>query len=402
MTRTPLRISLAGGGTDLAAFYERDYGAVFSTAIDKYVYVTVKRHSELFYEPIRINYSKTEQVNELAEIENGIARECLRFLEIEPPIYVSVVGDMPASTGLGGSSSFAVGLLHALHALRGERVSAGQLAEEASYIEIDVLKQPIGKQDQYAAAFGGLNFLRFETGRQGHSGTAARACRQTRRVFQPTLLLWTGMQRDASAVFSEQKGNTPAQSCACCGRFASHAEQLRRLVSDGDLDPVVVGAILHESWQRKRELARNITHRSDRPMVRGSVSGRSRRRQTVRRRAAAGFYCCWSVREKREKRAECPSRVDGSRSASGSPRVDGDDAISPIVCRAGRTVPRRFVVVAGPPCAGKSTVARHLSQHRECSASGHGLRSARGSCRCPTSASRTGTLRTMRCILPLS
>jgi D-glycero-alpha-D-manno-heptose-7-phosphate kinase len=258
MTRTPLRISLAGGGTDLASFYDRDYGAVFSTAIDKYVYVTVKRHSELFYEPIRINYSKTEQVNELAEIENGIARECLKFIGIDPPIYVSVVGDMPASTGLGGSSSFAVGLLHALHALRGERVSAGQLAEEASYIEIDVLKQPIGKQDQYAAAFGGLNFLRFESGGRVTVEPQRVPADRFNEFFRSTLLLWTGMQRDSSAVLSEQQGNTQ-RNLGVLREIRSHAEQLRRLVSEGDLDPVVVGAILNESWQRKRVLATNIS-----------------------------------------------------------------------------------------------------------------------------------------------
>ncbi|MGH2587584.1 MAG: GHMP kinase, partial [Dehalococcoidia bacterium] len=161
VTRTPLRVSFAGGGTDLPDFYERDYGAVFSTTITKYVYVTVKPHSEFFYEPIRINYSRTEQVNRVDEIENDIARECLRLLEIEPPIYISTVADLPASSGLGGSSAFAVGLLHALHTYRGERVSPAQLAEEACHIEIDVLKQPIGNQDQYAAAFGGLNYLRF-------------------------------------------------------------------------------------------------------------------------------------------------------------------------------------------------------------------------------------------------
>src|SRR5918995_3919606 len=165
LTRTPLRVSFAGGGTDLAAFYEMsEYGAVLSTAIDKYIYVTVKRHSDVFNEPIRVNYSRSEEVHRVEEIRNNIARECIRFLEIEPPIYISTVGDLPASTGLGGSSSFAVGLLNALHAFRGERTSAGQLAEEACHIEIDVLKQPIGKQDQYAAAFGGLNFFSFKRG----------------------------------------------------------------------------------------------------------------------------------------------------------------------------------------------------------------------------------------------
>ena len=128
VTRTPLRVSFAGGGTDLAGFYEQDYGAVFSTAIDKYIHVTVKRHSELFNEPIRINYSVTEMVDEVGQIQNNIARESLRLLKIDPPIYISTVGDLPASTGLAGSSSFAVGLLQALHAYRGERVSPSQLA----------------------------------------------------------------------------------------------------------------------------------------------------------------------------------------------------------------------------------------------------------------------------------
>src|SRR5579872_1007647 len=134
VTQTPLRVSFAGGGTDLPDFYDVETGAVLSAAVDKYVYVTVKRHSELFNEPIRLNYSRTEQVNTIGEIENNIARECLKFLNIAPPIFISTVADMPASTGMGGSSSFTVGLLHALHTFRDERVSACQLAEEACFI----------------------------------------------------------------------------------------------------------------------------------------------------------------------------------------------------------------------------------------------------------------------------
>src|ERR687892_2367612 len=103
VTRTPLRVSFAGGGTDIAAFYDRDYGAVFSTTINKYIYVTVKTHGEVFNERIRVNYSRSEQINHVDEIQNDIARECLKFLKIEPPIYISTVGDLPASTGLGGS-----------------------------------------------------------------------------------------------------------------------------------------------------------------------------------------------------------------------------------------------------------------------------------------------------------
>src|ERR1051325_11199573 len=206
MTRTPLRVSFAGGGTDLADFYQKDFGAVFSTAINKYIYVTVKRHGPVFNELIRLNYSRSEQVQSLDEIENDIARECLRLLEIDPPIYVSTVADLPASTGLGGSSSFAVGLLNALHAFRGERVSAGQLAEEGCHIEIDVLKQPIGKQDQYAAAFGGLNLFCF-----GRNGVTVHPQHISKRkldaLFESVMMFWTGMQRDASTVLEDQRRN---------------------------------------------------------------------------------------------------------------------------------------------------------------------------------------------------
>src|SRR5215813_8162112 len=195
VTRTPLRVSFAGGGTDLAAFYERGgYGAVLSTAVNKYIYVTVKQHGEVFNERIRLNYSKSERAQRIEDIENNIARECLRFLQVEPPLYISTVGDLPASTGLGGSSSFAVGLLNALHAFRGERVSAGELAEEACHIEIEALKQPIGKQDQYAAAFGGVNFFSFEPDGVVKVEPQRLKNGTLKRLFNCVLMFWTGHQ----------------------------------------------------------------------------------------------------------------------------------------------------------------------------------------------------------------
>jgi D-glycero-alpha-D-manno-heptose-7-phosphate kinase len=258
MTRTPLRVSFAGGGTDLAAFYECDPGAVFSTTIDKYIYVTIKRHGSVFNESIRLNYSKSEQVNRIEEIENDIARESLRFLEVEPPLYISTVADLPASTGLGGSSSFAVGLLNALHAFRGERVSAGQLAEEASYIEIEVLKQPIGKQDQYAAAFGGLNFFSFKPGgvvtvepqRLNNGGLKA--------LFDCILMFWTGHQRDSSSVLAEQKANTPAKMETLL-KMREHAVELQQLSNNGAFSVQTFGRILDEGWRLKRQLSSKIT-----------------------------------------------------------------------------------------------------------------------------------------------
>ncbi len=259
MTRTPLRVSFAGGGTDLADFYEREPGVVLSTAINQYIYVTVKRHGSVFNESIRLNYSKSEQVQSIDQIENDIARECLRLLEIEPPIYVSTVADLPASTGLGGSSSFAVGLLNALHAFRGERVSAGQLAEEACHIEIDVLKQPIGKQDQYAAAFGGLNFFSFKAGGAVTVEPQRLNNGGLKHLFESILMFWTGHQRDSSSVLTEQKANTATKmdSLRC---MRAHAFALQDLCGGPDFSIEKFGAILHQSWQLKRGLSSKITN----------------------------------------------------------------------------------------------------------------------------------------------
>src|SRR3954454_12614223 len=231
VTRTPLRVSLAGGGTDLAEFYERDYGAVLSTAISNYIYVTVKPHSPLFNEAVRVNYSKSEEVDRVDEIENDIARECLKFLDVEPPIYISTVGDHPASSGLGGSSAFAVGLLNALHAYKGERVTPGQLAEEASHVEIELLGEPIGKQDQYAAAFGGVNFFRFNPGGGVTVEPVQSANGSLRTLFDHLVMFWTGHQRDAGVVLSEQQRNTHKKRDSLV-HMRDHAHELRDLMAN--------------------------------------------------------------------------------------------------------------------------------------------------------------------------
>ncbi len=258
VTRTPLRVSFAGGGTDLADFYERDYGAVFSTAIDQFVYVTVKHHSVLNKEPIRVNYSITELVDSIDAIKNNIARECLRLLQIDPPIYISIIGDLPTSTGLAGSSAFAVGLLNALHAYRGERVAPGQLAEEACHIEINVLKEPIGKQDQYAAAFGGLNFFRFNPGGAVSVEHARVGDGFIADLFNHVLMFWTGVQRDARSVLTEQSKNIPAK-LDYLQKIRAHAHQIQSLAEAGKFDSVAFGKILHESWLLKRQLASSIS-----------------------------------------------------------------------------------------------------------------------------------------------
>lgn len=260
VTRTPLRVSFFGGGTDLSEFYRREAGACLSTAINRYVYVTVKRHSDLFFEPIRLNYSISEQVNTIDEIKNNIAREALKFLNIDPPIYISTVGDVPASTGLGGSSAYAVGLLNALHAFKGERVSAGQLADEACHIEIEVLKEPIGKQDQYAAAFGGMNLFTFKPDdgvtvehlAMNHKGPLAG-------LFSSMLMFWTGHQRDTSAVLSEQSKNT-ASKMDQLRKMRDQAHELHKLIANGQIDVPGCGEFLDQAWKLKRGLASLITN----------------------------------------------------------------------------------------------------------------------------------------------
>jgi D-glycero-alpha-D-manno-heptose-7-phosphate kinase len=258
-TMSPLRVSFAGGGTDIASYYANHGGAVVSSAIDQYVYVTVKRHSPLFAENYRLSYSKTEHCEKLDDIENDIARECLRFIHIDPPVFISTAADLPALSGLGSSSSFAVGLLYALHAIKGEEVSAGQLAEEACHIEIDVLKRPIGKQDQYAAAFGGLNHITFE--REGrvqldplwvpNDGIA--------KLFRSSMLFWTGQQREASGILADQVTRI-TQSDADYGRMREMASVCRDQFLSGSEDFTRLAGLLDEGWRIKRGLARGVSN----------------------------------------------------------------------------------------------------------------------------------------------
>jgi len=258
MTCTPLRISFAGGGTDIDEFYLREYGAVLSTAINKYVYVTVKQHGHLFQEQYRLNYAETENVNTLDEIKNDIARECLRLVPVDPPIYISTVGDVPAASGLGSSSSFAVGLLKALHALRGERVSPAQLAQEAVHVEVNILKHPIGKQDQYAAAYGGFNMIRFMTDGSVNLEQHSSMTTNIGEIFSHAQIFWTGITRDSGSVLTEQKQRTN-ENLNSLVALRDQAEDLNRLIRNG-IEIKELGGIMNEGWRLKRDLASKITN----------------------------------------------------------------------------------------------------------------------------------------------
>jgi D-glycero-alpha-D-manno-heptose-7-phosphate kinase len=257
-TITPQRISFAGGGTDFPDFYLKHGGSVVSATIDKFVYVTVKRHSELFKEQYRLSYSQTEHVDDLDLIENDIARECLRFLNVDPPLFISTTSDLPVSSGLGSSSSFAVGLLLALHTLRGESVTAGQLAEEACHIEIEVLGKPIGKQDQFAAAFGGLNFYDFRQDGRVRVESLWNSRNDSQSVFDASILFWTGIQRKAEDILIEQQKNIPARIDSLI-EMARLANKCRDVFLNSEKVVSEVAEILNLSWVHKRDFASTVT-----------------------------------------------------------------------------------------------------------------------------------------------
>ena len=160
ISQTPYRVSFAGGGTDLPAFYRQDYGAVLSTTIDHHMYVTIHKR---FESTIRVSYSRTETASTVDQVQHELVREAMRQVELDEPLEITTIGDVPAGTGMGSSSSLTVGLLNALHAYRNRVASPRMLAEGACRIEIDVLKKPIGRQDQYAVAYGGMNYIRFNS-----------------------------------------------------------------------------------------------------------------------------------------------------------------------------------------------------------------------------------------------
>jgi D-glycero-alpha-D-manno-heptose-7-phosphate kinase len=257
ISRTPLRIGLAGGGTDLRAFYGRERGAVVSATIDKYIYITVNRK---FDDRVRASYSVTENVNRASELRHELIREALRLVGIEGGIEITSISDVPSQgTGLGSSSSYTVGLLNALHAFTGRLVSAEQLATEACRIEIEICGKPIGKQDQYMAAHGGLQFLEFAP----DESVSAQPILWTRELREELagclLLLYTGLTRSADDVLGAQRANMErgGEAIAKLRRMRDYADLLRERLGAGHLDGL--GEVLHESWLLKRTLADGIT-----------------------------------------------------------------------------------------------------------------------------------------------
>ena len=255
---TPLRVSFLGGGTDFPRYYSERGGLVVSAGIRSHVYVTVMRHSPLFGERYRISYSETERRVDRDSIENDIVRGCLELLNIDEPLHISTSADVPAMSGLGSSSSFAVGLLLALHALCGEDLSAAALADEACRVELDVLGKPIGKQDQYAAAFGGLNAFHFQpSGRVLVEPISQQALGQ--EITDGLFLVWTGVQRKAEEILADQDRRTDINMQQLDGMKSLAAGMLSEL-HDLSLTLPRFADLLSEGWAMKRGLSSSISN----------------------------------------------------------------------------------------------------------------------------------------------
>jgi D-glycero-alpha-D-manno-heptose-7-phosphate kinase len=255
ITRTPFRISFAGGGSDLEAFYSHEPGVVLSSAIDKYVYLAVKEHFDLTF---RISYSKTEFADSVDQIEHRIVRASLKMRGITRGLEIVSMADLPARTGLGSSSSFTVGILHALYGIQGKVVGPERLAREASSIEIDQLHEPIGKQDQYIAAHGGLQFFQFNPDGTVFVNPVACTAETRAELNRRLLMFYTGMTRDAGEVLSKQRAST-AQKLPVLRRMCDIARELREVLTNGrDLN--AFGRLLDEAWKAKRSLESSISN----------------------------------------------------------------------------------------------------------------------------------------------
>lgn len=255
ITQTPIRISLAGGGTDFPEFFRREEGCVLSSAIDKYVFVIIKAR---FDDKIRVGYTRTEMVDRVDEVQHELVREALRLTGITKGVEISTMADIPAQgSGLGSSSAVTVGLLNAMYVYTRRMQTAETLAREACRIEIDILGKPIGIQDQYIAAYGGLRFLRFHTDGSVTVEELDLDPDVKRRLNQNLLLFWTGIQRNASDILAEQKAQMD-DHMPYLREVKALALEARACLLAGEIDEL--GRILHRNWELKKQFASKITN----------------------------------------------------------------------------------------------------------------------------------------------
>jgi len=262
ISRTPVRVSFFGGGTDYREYYERGSGAVLGTTIDKSEYISLNRLSKFFDYRIRVGYSKAELVNSVEEIAHPSVRECLRFRHVDGNLDIHIFADLPARTGLGSSSSFTVGFLHALYALEGRMVSKERLAKDCLTVEQDLLRENVGSQDQIHAAFGGLNVIEFSKSRFRVQPLIVRD--ENRRALESAMMVFfTGQTRFANEVVTEQIARTKSMdNDAFLKEMHQMVATAARIVSDETGQEMLrsFGRLMHESWRLKKLLSRHVTN----------------------------------------------------------------------------------------------------------------------------------------------
>lgn len=258
ISRAPVRISLGGGGTDLASYYSKYGGFLIAGAIDKYVFIALNKR---FYESIRLSYSSTEIIDHVDDIKHNIFRECLKFVNIHKGVELVSIADVPANCGLGSSSSFTVAVLNALHTYKREFISQQQLAEEACRIEIERLLEPIGKQDQYISAFGGITAFTFE--KDGNVIIEPVNMKEDTidELERNILLFYTGIERRASDILTDQNEKSKKDEGDVIGtlhKIKEIGKKTKTAFERGNLD--TFGELLDEHWQIKKNLSQKISN----------------------------------------------------------------------------------------------------------------------------------------------
>jgi D-glycero-alpha-D-manno-heptose-7-phosphate kinase len=255
IVQTPLRISFFGGGTDFPSFYLSEGGCVLSTAIDKYIFVTIKKRFDHF---VRVGYSKTEMVESVDQLQHELIREALRKTNISQGVEITTMADIPTTgSGLGSSSTVTVGALHAMYSLLGELVPSERLAREACQIEIDTLGKPIGKQDQYIAAYGGMRLIEFKTSGEVEVHNIKISEVDKQRLSENLLLFYTGISRQSVTILEEQKENIP-QRLQVLRDIKCLAYEAQNELQSGNLD--AIGKLLHQGWYLKKQMASRISN----------------------------------------------------------------------------------------------------------------------------------------------
>jgi D-glycero-alpha-D-manno-heptose-7-phosphate kinase len=305
ITRTPFRISFVGGGSELAAFYEKSAGAVLSTTINKYMYISSHKFFEA--DKIRTEYSKTETVGSVAEIEHPILRTIMQQFDIKGGLEISSIADVPGGTGMGSSSSFTVGTLHNLSAATQTYANKEQLASMACDVEINKLGEPIGKQDQYAAAYGGLNIYEFLPNGAVNVRPVNMASEAYQELQDNLVMFYIGNQRSASKILAEQTKNTSSEDkFTALQSMVNLVYDLEKTLIKGELDDF--GRIMHENWILKQKLASGITNPLinevyDAALANGALGGK------LLGAGGGGFMLFYCPKNKQEKLTQALSQV---------------------------------------------------------------------------------------------